>query len=255
MQPLVTDLAPLPPSDRSGLTSFVFELGLVYASLVFSIGIFLVGRDRRLWWRVAIAVIFALLVSLADTLGQYAILGSIHTAPVGTYAIGVFGALTFALVIFTAHTFVGLPGTAPAAATFVFLGNAVSGGTVPRPFLPDVYRQIAPWIPNNAIVTAVRSNLYFGGRGLGHPLVVLSVWAAAALVLLVIFDLVHTSELRQTSRPAPEVYGVPVLQHLRERRRRERAPAGDESGAPDAGATADARAAHDGELLVPDTVT
>jgi hypothetical protein len=45
-----------------------------------------------------------------------------------------------------------------AALAFVFIGNAVSGGTVPFAFLPDGFRQVAPWLPNGAIVSAARRN-------------------------------------------------------------------------------------------------
>ena len=47
------DVAPLTTGDRSGLSSFVFGLGLLLPSVIGGIGIFLLGMRLRLWWRVA----------------------------------------------------------------------------------------------------------------------------------------------------------------------------------------------------------
>jgi hypothetical protein len=39
---------------------------------------------------------------------------------------------------------VGLPGTALAAVAFIFIGNAISGGSVPIGFLPGGFRGAPP---------------------------------------------------------------------------------------------------------------
>src|SRR3984957_4516565 len=49
------DVAPLPAGDRAGLSAFVFELGLLLPSVLASIGVFLLGRRLRLWWRLRAA--------------------------------------------------------------------------------------------------------------------------------------------------------------------------------------------------------
>ena len=62
------DIAPLPSGDRSGLSSFVFGLGLLLPSVIGGIGIFLLGMRLRLWWRVAAATLFALLAACGGVL-------------------------------------------------------------------------------------------------------------------------------------------------------------------------------------------
>jgi hypothetical protein len=211
---------PLPNADRSGLTSYVFELGLLIASIIGSVGLFLVGRNYRIWYRVGAACGFVLLVSAAEIIAQYAILGSVSTAPFATYGIAVLGGASFVLFVVACQAVFGLAGTALGAVALIFVGNFVTGGAVPRSFLPDVYRQLSNWLPDSAIVSGVRSVVYFGGRSLGHPLLVLSVWVGAALLVVAAVDALQTSELRQTSTPPDEVYATSALVQLRKRKER-----------------------------------
>ena len=79
----------------------------------------------------------------------------------------------------------------------VFAGNAVSGGTVPFAFLPAGFRQVAPWLPNGAIVSAARDVTYLPASDLAHPLLVLAIWLAASLAVLAAVDLLHLAERRR----------------------------------------------------------
>jgi hypothetical protein len=229
----VHDLVPLPNADRSGLTSYVFELGLLIASIIVSVGLFLVGRNDRIWYRVAAACGFVLLVSAADVIAQYAILGSFSTAPLASYGIAIFGGASFVLFVAACQAVFGFSGTVVGAVVFIFVGNFVTGGAVPRSFLPDVYRQLSNWMPDSAIVSSVRSVVYFGGRSLGHPLLVLSVWTGVSLILVAAVDALQAREIRQTSTPPREVYAASALVLLRNRRhRRESATTGAELASP-----------------------
>ena len=66
----VLDVAPLSSGDRSGLSSFVFGLGLLLPSVIGGVGIFLFGMRLRLWWRVAAATLFALLAACGGVLAM-----------------------------------------------------------------------------------------------------------------------------------------------------------------------------------------
>jgi len=215
-QPL--DVAPLTPGDSTGLSSFVFGLGLLIPSVIGSIGIFLFGLRFRLWWRVAAGTLFALLAAAAGVLALDTILGALTGASAALIGIGFLGALSFVLFILALQALVGLPGTGLAAIAFLFVGNAISGGSVAVGFLPGGFRQIAPWLPNNAIIRGARDVVYFNGHDLGHPLLVLLLWPAVALVILAAVDLMHLSERRRTQHPAPQIYSTPAVAHLNRRR-------------------------------------
>jgi hypothetical protein len=211
------DVAPLPASDRAGLSVFVFELGLLLPSVIGGIGLFLLGRRFRVWWRIAAAVVFALLAACGSVLALDAIFGALTGASAALIGIGFLGSLTFVTFVAACQAVTGLPGTGLAALAFVVVGNAVSGGTVPFAFLPDGFRQVAPWLPNGAIVSAARDVVYLPDSDLGHPLLVLGIWLAGSLAVLACVDLLHLAERRRTPEREAEIYATPGTTHLRRR--------------------------------------
>jgi hypothetical protein len=219
------DVAPLPASDRAGLSVFVFELGLLLPSVIGSIGLFLLGRRFRLWWRISAAVLFALLAACGSVLVLDTIFGALTGASGALIGVGFFGALTFVAFVTASQAVTGLPGTGLAALVFVVIGNAVSGGTVPFAFLPDGFRQVAPWLPNGAVVSAARDVVYLPDSDLGHPLLVLGIWLAASLAVLVGVDLVHLAERRRAPEREAEIFATSGTTHLRRRLARQRAAA------------------------------
>jgi hypothetical protein len=211
------DVAQLTSGDRSGSSSFVFSLGLLLPSVIGGVGIFLLGMRLRLWWRVAAATLFAMLAACGGVLAIDTVLGALTGAGSALIGIGFLGALSFVLFVAALQAVVGLPGTALAAFAFIFAGNAISGGPVPIAFLPDGFRQVAPWLPNNAIVRGARDVVYFHDKNLGHPLLVLGLWSAVALSVLATVDLIHLSERRRQPNNTHEIYRTSAAVHLNRR--------------------------------------
>jgi hypothetical protein len=211
------DVAPLPRGDRAGLSSFVFGLGLLLPSVLGSVGLFLLGMRLRLWWRVAAGTLFALLAALGGVLAMDTVLGALTGAGGALIGIGFLGALSYVLFVAALQAVVGLPGTALAAVAFIFVGNAISGGSIPVAFLPGGFRQIAPWLPNNAIIRGARDVIYFHGHDLGHPLLVLGLWPAVALTVLAAVDLLHLSERRRRPEEKHEIYRTSAVAHVSRR--------------------------------------
>jgi hypothetical protein len=213
----VQDVVPPSGADRSGLVTFVFELGLLVPSVVGSVGLYLVGLRRRVWWRVAASWLFAALVAALGTLVVATGFGALPGHWAAIFGIGMLGALSFILATAAAQATLGLPATALMAILLVFVGNAVSGGSVPTALLPGVYRQISPWLPNGAIVHGVRAVVYFGGHGVGQPLLALALWAGIASLVLTANDVVHALERRRQGRGGPvntaEIYATPGAVH------------------------------------------
>jgi hypothetical protein len=219
------DVAPLPPGDHAGLSVFVFELGLVIPSVIGSIGLFLLGRRLRVWWRIAASVCFALLAACGSVLVLDVIFGALTGAAGALIGVGFLGALTFVFFVTACQAVTGLPGTGLGALAFVVIGNAVSGATVPFAFLPDGFREVGPWLPNSAIVSAARHVVYFPASGIGHPLLVLGIWLAGSLAVLIGVDRLHLAERRRAPEQEAEIYATSGTEHLRRRRARHRAAA------------------------------
>lgn len=209
------DVAPLPPGDRAGLSSFVFGLGLLIPSVIGSIGLFLVGARRRLWWRVAAGTVLALLVAGAGVFALNVVFGALAGNAAALLGIGFLGSLSFVLFVVATQSLTGLPGTALGALVFIFVGNAISGGTTPIAFLPNGFRQLAPWLPNGAIIRAARTVIYLPDQSLGHPLLVLGLWIAESLAVLGGVDLLHRAERHRQPGHESEIYATPGIVHVR----------------------------------------
>jgi ABC-type uncharacterized transport system permease subunit len=163
------------------------------------------------------------LAACAAVLVLDVVYGALTGAGAALIGVGVLGALTFVTFVAACQAVVGLPGTGLAALAFVFVGNAVSGGTLPFAFLPDGFRQVAPWLPNGAIVSAARDVVYLPDASLGHPLLVLGIWLAGSLAVLFWVDLLHLAERRYAPEREAEIYATPGTVHVRRRIARRRA--------------------------------
>jgi hypothetical protein len=80
--------------------------------------------------------------------------------------------------------------------------------------LPGGFRQVAPWQPDGATVSAARGVVSLPDSDLGHPLLVLGIWLALSLAMLACVDLLHLAELRRAPegrpRSARHQYGIPA---------------------------------------------
>jgi hypothetical protein len=222
-------VAPLSAADANGLLAFVLGLGLLIPSVIGSVGLYLVGRRTRVWLRAGAAALFAVIVGGLATLVIAAGFGAFSGFWLPVWGVATLGAAAFVLSVAAVQATLGLPGTGLMALLFIFVGNAVSGGSVPTEMLPAVYRQISPWLPNGAVVHAIRSVVYFHGHGLGQPLLALSLWTGGAIVVLLANDLLHRLEGRRTPERLPEIYATPGIAQAaaitRRRRRAGQAPA------------------------------
>jgi len=151
------------------------------------------------------------------------IFGALTGASAALIGVGFLGSLAFVTFVAACQAVVGLPGTGLAALAFVFIGNAASGGTVAFPFLPDGFRQLAPWLPNGAIVSAARDVVYLPDAGVSHPLLVLGIWLAGSFAVLGCVDLLHLAERRHRPEREAEIFATPGTVHIRQRLARRQA--------------------------------
>jgi hypothetical protein len=234
-QPVVEDVVPLPSGDLGGAGVFVVLLALLLPSVMGSVGLYLVGLRARLWWRVGAAALFAALVATAVVLIADLGLGVLTGAWPALLGLAVLGAITFATTVAAAQATLGLPGTGLAALVLILVGNAASGGPVPTALLPDGYRPLSDWLPNGAIIHALRAAVYFDGHGIGQPLVALFAWFGGAVIVLLANDLVHLRLGRRQPHRRPEIYATPGVAHLVRWIRRERFHGAHEAGSGEPG--------------------
>ncbi|MBF6481681.1 hypothetical protein IU408_26580, partial [Nocardia cyriacigeorgica] len=81
-------------------------------------------------------------------------------------------------------TVIGRAGIGIAALTMLLIGNPFSAATSAPELLPQPWGAIGQLLPPGAAASLLRSVAFFDGAGATGPLVVLLVWAGAAVGLL-----------------------------------------------------------------------
>jgi hypothetical protein len=187
--PLAThDLVPLPASNSRGLVQFYLVIGLVVGGYLFATVMGLLGDMtprslRRGAARLGGLALFSavsgvLSIVIIDALFGYQSGHVVSAAAVS--ALIVFGTGAAAMAIIGMF---GILGAGVVIILFVVLGNPSSGGAWPNVLLASPWRQLGPWLPNGAGLTAMKDVLFFDSYGVTSPLLVLSGYAAVGLVL------------------------------------------------------------------------
>src|SRR4051795_1983194 len=178
----VEDVVPTPASDPRGA-------GLAAAALPLALGGILTAglvsrMIRRIPLRVAAALAMAAVGGMvtATVLGTW--LGSVQSGWWTTTGVVALGMAATALVLLGLHAVAREIGLALGAAVIVLLGNPLSGLTSAPELLPSGWGTLGQLLPPGATGTLLRSVSWFDGAGAGTPVLVLSTWCAAGLVLL-----------------------------------------------------------------------
>jgi hypothetical protein len=194
----VVDTHPLGPNDPNGLDIFYLMLvaTIIGFIIVFQTRALAGGIPLRHWTGFVVA--FALAASLALTLVEGPILErlDIPVAEVwGILALQILAVASFASLM---TVLLGRWAILPTWIFFVVLGNSSSGGAVSPPLLPGLFAFISQWLPSGATVTSLRDAIYFPDYQHARPLLVLTAWAAALLIAMLV-----TSHRRRTSPGGP----------------------------------------------------
>jgi hypothetical protein len=118
----------------------------------------------------------------ATVLGTW--LGSVQSGWWTTTGVVALGMAAIALVLLGLHALFREIGLALGAAVVVLLGNPLSGLTSAPELLPSGWGTLGQLLPPGATGTLLRSVSWFDGAGAGRPVLVLTTWCAAGLVLL-----------------------------------------------------------------------
>ena len=179
----VTEVVSLPASDPRGAALATALLPLLIGAIVPVLALSRVVRGA--WARLAAVVTAAVVIGpvlaalmhwygafegswVRDAAAMTAVLAAMSTALLGLLTVG------------------GLAGLGLGAATFMLLGNPLSGIATAPEFLPAFWSTLGAWLPPGAGGQLLRSAAYFGGAGAAPSLVVLGSWFALGVVLLAV---------------------------------------------------------------------
>ncbi|TQS40254.1 ABC transporter permease [Cryptosporangium phraense] len=203
----ITDVVPLPADDRNGGSLGMLVQALALGGTVASIGLGrLIPRARRSWRRgvghLTTLVVYAL-ASAAIVLWSASWFGVGRDADHSTLYWG-FSLVSLAITGSTAG-FVALIGPAGAAAGFLYftIGTVISGASIPPEFLPAWGRHLGQALPTGAGTQYVRDSLYFPDAPLGHPLLILCLYAGLGALAILVTNFLPNRTDRTAELPLP----------------------------------------------------
>jgi hypothetical protein len=194
--PTVEDVRPLPESDPRGLVPFFLVLGVSVSAFIFQLSLGGGGRRRSTAWHCGLMTGFAVLDGLIASLAVSVALGFDSTYW-GLAGVCMLLALAVAAATRACIELFGRAGTGVAGLIVILLGNASSGSIIGARFLPEPFRTLSPGLPAGAALEAVRSTLYFSGRGLGWSLAGLAFWVVGSWVILGCVEVVRRARARK----------------------------------------------------------
>ena len=180
----VTDIAPPLAGDTEALSPFFVVLGVLFPSLAAGSASALVFRRARPAWCVAAPV------TVAIAAGAIAAGIADGVSGLGNYAAIAGIVALFSLAVSAPTAALGRlwpPLVSLAVLVFMVLGIPASGGPGSLgSFGPAFLRVLHPALPLGAAADAVRGAVYFGGFGTAAPAWVLTAWAAAGIIALIL---------------------------------------------------------------------
>ena len=188
---------PLPPGDANGAMSFFVVMALIVGGYLSStIALAFGGRTTRRRRLVSLALASVIGALLTDTLAGPG-LGAVPTSKfLVLWALFTFVMMAVAFATSALQTVFGAAGTLVVVIVFVIFGAPASGGTVPTPYLPGLWRTFGPYLPAGAGTTAVRNTIYFDGNAITKSLIVLAAYLVVGAVAVIV--------IRQRRPPSAE---------------------------------------------------
>ncbi|MFG1924182.1 hypothetical protein [Cryptosporangium sp. NPDC048952] len=203
----ITDVVPLPADDRNGGSLGMLVQALALGGTIASLGLGrLIPRTRRSWRRgvghVTTLIVYAL-ASAAIVLESMSWFGVGADADHWTLYWG-FSLVSLAITGSTAGL-VALVGPAGAAAGFLYftIGTVISGASIPPEFLPAWGQHLGQALPTGAGTQYVRDSLYFPDAPLGHPLLVLGLYAGLGTLAVLVTNVLPNRTDRTAELPMP----------------------------------------------------
>ena len=189
------DLAPLPPDDPRGAGLAASALPLTLAGLL-PAAVLVLLFPQRVWLRFAATVVFAGAAALTIAAVLRYVFGSIEANFWGVAAGLTLGALATGLFLLGLGSLFGKVGLGVGAAVAMLLGNPLSGLASAPQMLPSGWGTLGQALPQGANGTLLRSTAYFSGAGATTAIIVLTCWAVAGAVMIVIAGLRQESASR-----------------------------------------------------------
>ncbi len=217
----VQNVRPLPASNPEGLSQVFFVVALLAPSLVFgNLLVTRVARDLNPALQLAGIVVYAAIVAAVATAIADQAIGALTGAPWGLFGIGALLAFASAATAAAAARWAGGLGYLVIFLLFIPIGIASSGTTLGPNMITPWYADLGKALPAGSALPAVQNTVYFNGNAITTPLVILSAWALAGVLAMLMAALLHPplpgERAQQASQPAVDAAAMmPTGRHAR----------------------------------------
>jgi hypothetical protein len=199
----VQDLRPLHAGDPEGLAQLFFVVALLAPSLVFgNMLISRIGTRLHEFRHLALIALYSVIVAAVATAIADAGIGALTGAPWGIFGIGTLLAFAAAVIGAAATRWTGTIGYLILLLLFVPVGISSSGSTLGPRMITPWWADLGKALPPGSAQPAVRNVTYFSSHAIVDPLLILSAWALAGVVALVLAAFLHPPMPGKPSRPA-----------------------------------------------------
>src|SRR5215469_2309547 len=198
----VTDIRPLHSSDPDGLSQTFFVTALLGSSFTFGNQLTSriapkIGPYRHL----AVIAVYAAVVAAGAVAVADAGIGALTGAPWGLFGIATLYAFAVTVMGAAAAWWAGGIGVAVIGMLFIPIGIASSGVTLGPNMITPWYADIGKVLPPGSALPAVLNTTYFSGNAILTPLLVLSAWALAGILAMVMVAILHPPIPGQRAQP------------------------------------------------------
>jgi hypothetical protein len=188
----VQNIHPLPPNDPEGISQMFFVVALLAPSLVFgNLLMTRIGEGLHPLEHLAAIVIYAVIVGAVAAVFTDAVVGALVGAPWGLFGIGTLLAFAAAVMAAAVARWAGGIGYLVLFLLFIPVGIASSGATLGPNMIISWYADLGKALPPGSALPAVQNTVYFNGNAITVPLLVLSAWALAGTIALVLVAILH----------------------------------------------------------------
>ena len=197
----VETVHPFAAGDAHGLVLFFLVVAVIVSTVVAQAVVLARAATLRVAARLGVLIVYAALAGLVGTGTTALIVGGYGDRFWEVAGLTALVALAVGAPIAAGTRLLGAPGFALMALVMVLYDLVSSGGPVGTALLPDFYRATGPWMPAAQGYSALRGDLYFAGAGVAAASLVLSLWAAAGIAVILLFEGVRRIGRKPAVRP------------------------------------------------------
>lgn len=197
------DVAPLTDIDTGGAVSLYIAMGWVMAGFL-GVTVLAGGAPAQLRLRRLLPTLagWSVFMSLVIWLIAGPIVGAYQGPVWSLLSIGAVTVFSLGLVTAALARLMGLLAVVPVVTLFMFIGVPASGGGLSTYMQPGLFQTLHDVLPLPAALDAVRAITYYGGAGVGGPLLTLAVWGACGLVASLAISLLQNRRSAPWLQPA-----------------------------------------------------